>query len=176
MIAVSLQFNIVAPITLPKATVYVPPIGSPRVTYTPVLMSILGLLPGDAIATHFVNGSGIVVSSGFSIISSSTDAIVIENTSTSADLLIVSGYVIISRQVEPFKVYNSITDANGIVTIAHGLYYQPIKYVATASVGPNQEQITLCFISADATNASFQAFVDNSPYANSAISFSAQLI
>ena len=174
MIPVSLKFNITAPITLPKGTVYVPPVGSPTVTYHPVQMSISGLLPGDSVVPHFLKSDG-SAATGFVIVSINTNSITIENRTTLSDIVIASGYVDVTRQVEPFKVYATTTDVDGIATIVHGLYYQPTKYLATALVGPAQENIILCFISADTSNASFQVFANGVPYVNSAISFSAQL-
>lgn len=176
---INLQLTATMPVFLPKATVYVPPIGSPQVTYHNVAIAIPGLLANDDITNYNLEKStgGILsANTDFTVVSVSDDELVIYNRSTTTNFTLASGYIDVSREVEPFKNYSGNTDVDGLITVEHNLYYTPTKYVATAHIGANDEHITLAFVSADDTYATFQAFSGGSALANSALDFSAQLM
>jgi len=167
MIQVTLSFSIPSTYA-PKATVYVPHIGSPVITYYPVNISIPGLKSGDTYVSGITTSSG---NNDIQIVSISDDTLVIQNYSTSINET-VYGTITVDRSVEPFKAYSANTDVNGYVSINHGLFFNPTKWLVTSAVTSANDPITMCFVSSDATSITFRAFVGMSPLVSSAVNFS----
>ena len=163
---ITLQFSVPATI-LPKASVYVPPVGSPVITYVPIIISVYGLKAGDTLVSALTTTPD---ANKAQLISITDNQLAVKNTSTTVNETL-SGNITITREVELFKSYSEMTDADGYVTVSHELYSTPTKWLATSEIN-NDLPITLNKVSSNSTTITLRAFVGTSPLANADINFS----
>jgi len=162
------SFQFAVPTTsLPRMIVTTHPVGLPTYTYTPVSISVPGLKQGDTVSSITVSPDA----NKYYIVGINDNQLIIQSTSNTLDQ-VVSGNISISRNVDPLKSYSTATDVDGYVVVSHGLNRNPDKWLATSSVGPNQEPVVLNFVSSDTNNLTLRAFSNNSPLVSSSIKIS----